>query len=185
MYTFITITFLIFTTQVNSQEFKIVFKTACRATYSNGIATSVDGDLAIENQKGEIIAEGKAEIEEGCIALRGKKGASFEYDSQTSKMDLRKWSDKEPGKFAKISMTKNQWTIGNDNFFFLMHDQVMGRTTEILLPESITRASILTLPKGNHELFGYKIKAMKDGARVKFLRGIIVECNDCNILESR
>ena len=183
---FSAITLLIFITQVNAQIFTIVFKKDFSSTTKDGIVINVEGDLIIKNEKDEIIAEGKAEVKEGFIALRSKKGVSFEYKPLTEKINNRKWSNKEPTEIANIRIRKNKWTIENDNFFLLIDipPSIPGFSTsypKILLHESIVRASILTLSKGDYKLFGYQFKAKKDGAKVIFLNGIIVENHDCEI----
>lgn len=168
--------------------FKIVYKEdisyTCAApiTEDKGrvVCSDAKGVLEVKNKKNEIIATGNIEIKEGWVAVKGKRGASFKYESQAKKINSKMWIDKEPMGISNISLKENQWTIESDNFFFLLNP---SEYLTLLLDESIVRASILTLAEGKYELFGYRIKVMKDGAKVKFLKGVIVETHDCKISE--
>jgi len=143
------------------------------------------GSGTLKNEKEEIVAEGKLEDKEGYIAIRSRKGGSFEYKPQTTKVTSTKCTETEPSQFATMSLDKqNRWLLTDSNFFFLMKaGGTFSPTIQILFPESIVRASVITLPSGKFELFGYRIKVPKDGARVKFFHGIVVENSNCTVAD--
>lgn len=91
-----------------------------------------------------------------------------------------------PTECTTITLSKtNEWMIEDDNFSFLMEIVQLGRPILVtLLPESIVHASVVNLPEGNFELFGYTVRASKDDAKVKFIHGTIVESSNCEIAEA-
>jgi hypothetical protein len=113
-----------------------------------------------------------------------KKGTTFTFKAFGNPVSAI-WSDTIPGEFAKLTLNKTQeWGIENEHFIFLLELYQLGRQALLVrLPESIVRASIITLPAGQFTLFGYLIDAAKDGAIVKFLHGKATENVGCTVSE--
>jgi hypothetical protein len=135
---------------------------------------------AVKNEKGEVIAEGRLQTAENWLAIPGKMGATFRFGANDSSVKAV-WSDAKPEDFALLSVNSmHDWTIKDDHFSFLADVKSMfGPTLFIRLPESIVRASVIIVPKGNLELFGFRITARADGAKVRFQKGTVIGCTGC------
>jgi hypothetical protein len=144
---------------------------------------SRNGSASVENAKGQVIAVGWLTTLEDWLAIPGKKGASFKFESYSSPVTAS-WSGREPQYFATLSLNStNDWTITDDRFAFLSEITTLNSPTAyVLLPESITRAAVINVPKGDIDLFGYVINSIVEGAQVKFRKGIPIECIKCSIL---
>jgi hypothetical protein len=139
-----------------------------------------DGTGAVKNETGEVIAEGRLRTAGNWLAIPGKTGTTFKFEAYGSSVKAT-WPDTEPGEFAFLSLNQtHDWTISDDRFLFLAEVSQLGRPTLFVrLPESITRASFVTVPKGDLDLFGYRIVAPADGGKVKFQKGAVVDCSGC------
>lgn len=139
-----------------------------------------DGTGAVTNEKGEVIAEGRLGTAENWLAIPGKMGSTFRFEAFGPSV-AAVWSGAKPRDFPVLSLNSaHDWTIKDNHFSFLAEVQPLGRPTLfVLLPESIVRASVITVPKGGLDLFGYRITAPADGAKVKFQNGAVIGCSGC------
>lgn len=148
------------------------------------IYSVIMGHGLLKNESDKIIAQGDIEDSSDWIAIAARKGATFKYKPQRAKVET-KWGNEIPSEFAIVTLRNNdEWVIENDNFKFLMEVYSLSSPTLfVLIPDSIVHASIINLPSGNFDLFGYKIIATENGAKVKFQHGIASECSKCSIQE--
>ena len=148
------------------------------------IYSVLTGHGFLKNESDKIIAQGDIEDSSDWITIVAQKGATFKYKPQRTKVET-KWGNETPIEFANVTLRNNdEWVIENDNLRFLMEVYSLNRPTLfILIPDSIVHASIINLPNGNFDLFGYKIITTENGAKVKFHRGIASECSKCSIQE--
>jgi hypothetical protein len=138
------------------------------------------GSGALKNEKGDVIAEGKLGTTEDWLSMSGKEGTTFKFGEYGGPVESA-WGNLKPGEFATLELTNtDEWRIEDARFSFLLEVRQLGRATLFVrLPESIVRASIIKLPKGDVVLFGYRIAASEDGATVKFQHGAVIECQGC------
>ena len=142
------------------------------------------GTGTIKNKEGKVISQGTLSSDHGFIILCAAKGVSFEFEPEAAKVTDKRWEDQRESTFAKLSLERGRkWTVQDDEFRFLMEVTSLDSppTISVLIPESIVRASVITLPQGTLTLFGYRIRAAKDGATVKFLHGKITERAHCEV----
>jgi hypothetical protein len=138
------------------------------------------GTGTVKNEKGEVIAEDSLRAAGDRLAIRGKVGTTFKFGAYGALVKAA-WPDPQPGDFASLSLNRtDQWMIEDDHFSFLAQVYRLDKPTLfVCLPESIARASIITVPKGDLDLFGYKIAAPADGGKVKFQKGAVIDCSGC------
>lgn len=152
------------------------------------------GTGTIKNKKGNIVAEGRLSTVEGILSLVGKKGTSFKYVPQIKRVSGKDkvgsviWSEEGPTKFSRVSFGRGgNWTLKDDGFHFLIGPMPMLHDPEfsidLMVSESLVRATIIELPIGEHVMFGYKINALQDGATVTFAHGSITEQTNCKVTE--
>jgi len=141
------------------------------------------GSGTVTNGRGEVIAEGDVANRGGFIAMRLTSGASFQHVPTAMQISLEKWNGRNEENFARVTYGGDgRWTVDNNSFFLLMQSpNMMAAVGSVLPDESLVRASLITLPAGEWNLFGYTIAVSEDRATVKFLHGKIVESADCKV----
>ena len=159
------------------------------------------GSVVLENDKREVIAEGKLEVVERLLGVRAKKGATFFYVPLQEKYSTPDWTQKSKPQLATLQYTReNRWQVMDENFFFLFTPYMpfsvatpgvgesftnLDTAANVKPTASITRYSVIQLPAGTFKMFGYTIKSGKDGATVKFSYGKVVGTKDCTASEDK
>ncbi len=145
----------------------------------------VSGKARLENGKGDTVAEGELFALDGRMAVRAKKGASFEHEPVEAKVVRPVWAKDKPATYAQVSFDgKRTFVVEDAEFVFLFRPSGFG-SVQILMPESLLRATVLTVPEGTFQLFGYQVKASKAKATVKFARGEVVETAGCEVTKAK
>jgi hypothetical protein len=134
----------------------------------------------VTNEKNEVIGEGQLGTVENWLAIPGKMGANFRFEMHNAPVSAT-WTAAPAKSLPLLSLSReNDWTIKDEHFSFLaeLSHHYQGSIV-VLLPESIVRGSIIVIPKGAFTLFGYRITAQADGAKVRFQRGAVTLCTGC------
>jgi hypothetical protein len=161
--------------------------------------TLTKGDVTLtDDVSGKVIAEGKIKIVEawGCINII--QGATFSCTPTADPVDFGKISPKGTPTYATLEfIPPDRWKAMDTNLYIISELVQTGplTTQNILsggpiqpsfnLEKSITRASIIALPKGKHIIFGYKIAVTEPTGLVTFRLGKIVAHKNCQILSGQ
>ncbi len=131
------------------------------------------GRGTIQNEGGDVIARGELQNFGSWIALEATVGASFEFRPGLRRLEGVSWPYRA-GEPAQLTFDGDKrWTIDSGGFFLLLKPRsVMEYEVQIVLAESIARASLVTLPTGRFELFGYEIEVPSKAARIRFTNGV-------------
>ncbi|MGB2937773.1 MAG: hypothetical protein WBD05_06200 [Phycisphaerae bacterium] len=140
------------------------------------------GTGTLKNEKSETIAEGELKDVDETLTIRGKRGASFVHQAKTEPFAADAYSKKEVTEFATVEFGEgNRWTLKDQNFLFVLEVPMLNRPQIVpSLDRCLARASLITLPKGVVQLWGYTITVEKERGTVKFAHGKIIEASDAS-----
>lgn len=142
------------------------------------------GTGEITTRDGKVIGKSDVTPHGNWVGIHGLKGAQFSYEPSFDRIAFIKKSKSRSTSYASLSYDrKKSWKISEENFIFLVPagSILYHCTPKIDFAKSITRASLITLPSGNFNLFGYTVKCSVNGGTVKFNRGTIVESTGCKM----
>lgn len=148
-----------------------------------GLYAVKSGKGELKNEKGDDLARGQLETVEDLIAVKAIKGARFEFAPTPESVLIKKWGAEKPKSKAVLTFTAdNKWSVDSKDFYFLMKGTgTFSSLLHILVAESILRSSVIKLPKGDIQLFGFKINAPGEGAEVTFEHGEVVAHTKCAV----
>lgn len=140
------------------------------------------GSGVLKNADGAVIAEGKLTSPAGLLAINGKKGASFSHTPSTQPFNKEAWPKEAPREIAEVALTEgSRWTLKDERFLFVLEVPALNRPQIVpVLDKSLARASVITLPKGKYNLWGYPINVSKDAGIVKFRHGFLINMTDAS-----
>ena len=146
-----------------------------------GRALTAEGRGNLKNHSGEIVADDVLLNVDSHVAMRAVRGAHFGYTP--TRLSVPHSVGEESPTLAAVTFDGlHQWTLEDDNFLFLMDiEGFFSVSVQVLLPESLSRASLIKFPAGEYVIFGYKVRAARSGARVAFVRGIAFDCVGCSV----
>jgi len=144
---------------------------------------ALGGTGVLKNEKGEVVAEGALKTEGGVLILRAKKGSAFAHRAATAPFAEDAFPKDPPRVFAEIEVTEStSWLIKDANFVFVLEIPALNvPRIEVQLDKSLARAAVISLPKGNHTLWGYTVKVGEGGGTIKFQHGAIVEGKNAEV----
>jgi len=141
------------------------------------VYSAVSGNGSVSNEKGDTISGNGLQTIDDLLAIPVKQGATFKFAAYGAPADPI-WSDAKPKDFVSLTLRGAQdWTVDDAHFAFALEVRIPRLI--VLLPESVTRASVITIPQGTVTLFGYRITAPASGAKVKFQKGAVIGCTGC------
>lgn len=140
------------------------------------------GTIVLKNEKVEVIAEGSLIQMGPFLAIPSKEHITFMHNPRRTNIKFD--GMQEPSEFVTVEFGEDgHWMVASGRLFILF--QRGGVTTRVMagleapckidLDVSLARASLVKLPKGNHILFGFNLKALEEGGSAKFVNGKIVE----------
>jgi len=155
---------------------------ADRIEFVNGKPTAAAGTGTIKNKTGDIVASGKLIINEGAMAILGRKGAVFTYAPQpTTILSPTNWPVKAPANVALVDFDgKSMWTLKDDQFLFLL-DVGGNFQANILVDNSLLLSSRIGFPEGTYSMWGYSITVGAGGGAVVFRQNHLVDGANANV----
>jgi hypothetical protein len=137
---------------------------------------AVEGSAVLKNEKDETVADGDLSCVDGFVAACGKKGVAFAFTPLAGPLPENTWLKGKVKEFAAVELTKaNTWSLKDNNLYFFIEMPVVTLGINILLDASLARASMISFPKGDYNLWGYTITIGEGGGRLKFLYGKIID----------
>ncbi len=135
----------------------------------------VEGTGVVKNDEGEILGKGELGSSGGFMTIPGKQGTSFVHKPGEELVAKDKWPTTPPKQFATVELTKPyRWTLKDGHFLFLAEAPTLT-SLRMAVDESLARASILKLPEGTFQFWGYQVTVGQGGGYVKFQFGRIVD----------
>jgi len=142
--------------------------------FSGNTMVEVTGTAYIKNEKGDYAANGKLELVDGSVAVRGLKGAKF----RSLAWDLPPLQEAKPKKKtdtrqAVLTLSQDgNWVLEDENFAFLIDTSYGLRPN---FAASFGRNSRLKLPPNKSLKLGdLTVSAQEKGGEVDILDGFIV-----------
>lgn len=158
--------------------------------------TATRGHATLKNDKtGQIIADGDIKTVERWGSVNASKGAIFTCAPTQGQVSFGESKSKTTPIYAALEFSPpDQWKTLDDNFYILSEFVQTGPLTVqdlagkgeavqlvFNLERSITRASVLTLPKGEHILFGYRINVQDTSGQITFRLGKVIAHENCQV----
>jgi len=139
------------------------------------------GTARLKNEKGEFIANGKLEIVEGRVGLRGIKGAGFALLSSdlTDPPNLTEKKEVQ-GKPATVRITEDDRCILEDENFFFLFDVSYGAMPDYSSSFAINTRFLLP-PKKTITLWQYIVTVGEGGGEVTVKHGTIVNRKNVSV----
>lgn len=143
---------------------------------------AIYGTATLKNEREGIIAEGDLGVAAGFAAIKGKPGATFTHTPNVNALPEETWAKETVKDFPVVEWGPgNHWRLKDGNFYFFIEMPVVTMGIYILTDQSLTRASVISLPEGNFSLWGYTVVIKKGGGKLKFLHGKVVDGSNANV----
>ena len=160
--------------------------------------TLTKGHVTLKDEEtGQFIADGDIRIIERWGSINVFQGSAFTCAPTNGLVDFEGFQGKGVPNYTTLEfIPPERWKVVDGNFYIVSEFVQTGPlTTQNILTggpvkiqfnqeKSITRASVIKLPKGEHILFGYKVAVQGSNGQVKFRLGKIVEHENCQIVSS-
>ena len=155
---------------------------------SNG-AKSVEpsgGNGTLKNEKDIVVAQGDLKPVDKTMTIAAKKDATFVHAAAKAAFPAESFTSNPVKEFAAIKFSDgNQWTIKDDKFVFVLEVPNLNQPRiAVALDKSLARASVITLPNGKYNLWGYPIEVSKGTGSVKFQHGSLINMTDASFDDS-
>ncbi len=140
------------------------------------------GNGTLTNEKGTIIAQGNLKSVDNAMTISASKDATFVHAVAKTVFAEDSFSSAPAKEYAAVQFGDgNQWTIKDDKFVFILEVPSLNQPQIVIaLDKSLARASLITLPKGKYNLWGYPIEVTKDTGIVKFQNGCLINMTDAS-----
>jgi len=155
------------------------------ASASGNTITAVTGTGEAQDEKGATIAKGNLLVVEGWVALQCTNGTKFKlitrYDTDAT--PKAEWPRQPAGKVAAVTLNeKQEWELGNDNFFILM-DTSYGVAFD--WASSLARETSLKVPyETKLILWGNSVSVGKGGGKIEIVHGKITGGQNVTVTSS-
>jgi hypothetical protein len=140
------------------------------------------GNGTLKNEKGSVVAQGDLKPVDKTMTSAAKKDATFVHAVAKTAFPADSFSSDPVMEFAAVEFGDgNQWTIKDDKFVFVLEVPNLNQPRIVVaLDKSLARASVITLPKGKFNLWGYPIEVSKGTGIVKFRHGSLINMTDAS-----
>lgn len=140
------------------------------------------GNGTLKNEKGTVVAQGDLKPVDKAMTIAANKDATFVHAAAKSAFPADSFSSDPVKEFAAVEFGDgNQWTIKDDKFVFVLEVPNLNQPRVVVaLDKSLARASVITLPKGKYNLWGYPIEVSKSTGMVKFQHGCLINMTDAS-----
>ncbi len=160
------------------------------------VNTLTKGHITLtDNETGQTIADGDIKIIERWGSINVIQGSVFTCAPTNGMVNFGDFQGKGKPTYATLEFVPpNRWKVLDANFYVVSEFVQTGPLTtqniltggpvkiDFINDKSITRASMIAVPKGNHTLFGYKVVVPSDNnGQVTFRLGKILSYENCQI----
>jgi ankyrin repeat protein len=156
------------------------------------VNTLTEGHVTLrDNDTGQLIADGKIKIIEQWGSINVFQGSVFHCAPINGLVDFKGQGTGTQTYAVLEFIPPARWKALDSNFYILTEitgsitAQTLasgaGLKTQFPLEKSITRASAVILPAGEHTLFGYKVVVPDNNGRVTFRLGKIIAHENCEV----
>ena len=144
------------------------------------------GSGTLKNEKDTVVAQGDLKPVDKTMTIAAKKDATFVYTAAKTAFPADSFSSDPVKEFAAVELGDgNEWTIKDDKFVFVLEVPNLNQPRiAVALDKSLARASVITLPNGKYNLWGYPIEISKGTGMVKFQHGCLINMTDASFDDS-